>query len=337
MSLGKGKELWVSFKYESLPNICYWCECLNHDDRDCEVWLESEGSLKVEDQQFGPWLRAAPANRTRKNVVTVPGLFKKTKGVSPNLGSPTTSRKAQAHTTTVQPPQKGSSDEEKIQPKPSMSHSMGSVTNEQVNCSLEFEQQCIHAEPLENGIYDLRHNLSINKAQNDCPPLVNSSLLHTQKKTNPINTPNDSVHQDSFLSKLAEIDEGLSKLNARSAPNSEVTRNENLIHAINVEVKAARVCYAQGSETHATLQSESTGKQEKKHTQQQGTWRRVTNQVVPQSTSSTTSKEESVLQTKRTHDQLSHPNGLPSKKHMVSFEINPSIMPKADDQPCPSQ
>ena len=35
VSLGQGKEIWVSFKYERLPNICYWCGCLNHDDRDC--------------------------------------------------------------------------------------------------------------------------------------------------------------------------------------------------------------------------------------------------------------------------------------------------------------
>lgn len=56
VSLGQGKEVWVSFKYENLPNICYWCGYLTHDDRYCETWLESEGSLKAEDQQFGSWL-----------------------------------------------------------------------------------------------------------------------------------------------------------------------------------------------------------------------------------------------------------------------------------------
>ena len=49
VSVGQGKEQWVSFKYERLPNICYWCGCLNHDDRDCEVWFDGEGSLKVEE------------------------------------------------------------------------------------------------------------------------------------------------------------------------------------------------------------------------------------------------------------------------------------------------
>lgn len=36
---------WVSFKYERLPNVCYWCGQLNHFDGDCERWLESSGTL----------------------------------------------------------------------------------------------------------------------------------------------------------------------------------------------------------------------------------------------------------------------------------------------------
>ena len=39
------EKVWVSFKYVRLPNICYWCGCLDHDDKDCELWLNSEGSL----------------------------------------------------------------------------------------------------------------------------------------------------------------------------------------------------------------------------------------------------------------------------------------------------
>ena len=74
ISLDSGKELWVSFRYEQLHNICYWCGCLTHDDRDCEQWVESEGSFSTESQQFGPWIRAPPFFPLRKNVIKVPGF-----------------------------------------------------------------------------------------------------------------------------------------------------------------------------------------------------------------------------------------------------------------------
>lgn len=30
-------EGWVFFKYERLPNICYWCGRVTHDDKDCSL------------------------------------------------------------------------------------------------------------------------------------------------------------------------------------------------------------------------------------------------------------------------------------------------------------
>uniref|UniRef100_A0A7N2R6A8 Zinc knuckle CX2CX4HX4C domain-containing protein n=1 Tax=Quercus lobata TaxID=97700 RepID=A0A7N2R6A8_QUELO len=47
ISLGDDHQLWVSFKYKCLPNICYWCGCLDHDDKDCDIWIESEGYYKT--------------------------------------------------------------------------------------------------------------------------------------------------------------------------------------------------------------------------------------------------------------------------------------------------
>ncbi|XP_050248535.1 uncharacterized protein LOC126695760 [Quercus robur] len=66
VSLGREKQVWISFKYERLPNICYWCGWFDHDDKDCEIWLNSEGSLSQEQRQFGPSLRAAPFSYSRK-------------------------------------------------------------------------------------------------------------------------------------------------------------------------------------------------------------------------------------------------------------------------------
>lgn len=50
ISLADGRAQWVSFKYERLPNICYWCGCLTHDDRDCNIWIDSEGTLDPDSQ-----------------------------------------------------------------------------------------------------------------------------------------------------------------------------------------------------------------------------------------------------------------------------------------------
>lgn len=66
-------EGWVSFKYERLPSLCYWCGQLSHDDKDCTLWLQSKGSLTVKDRQFGPWIRAALFNQSKKTVVEVQG------------------------------------------------------------------------------------------------------------------------------------------------------------------------------------------------------------------------------------------------------------------------
>ena len=46
ISLENGKQIQVSFKYERLPNLSYWCGRLTHDDKDCEIWIDSEGTLK---------------------------------------------------------------------------------------------------------------------------------------------------------------------------------------------------------------------------------------------------------------------------------------------------
>lgn len=75
ISLDEGSESWESFKYERSPNLCYWCGCLNHSNKDCELWINSNGSLSTEDQEYGPWIRA-PANPIfKKNVIIVPGFY----------------------------------------------------------------------------------------------------------------------------------------------------------------------------------------------------------------------------------------------------------------------
>ena len=56
ITLDEGSVGWVSFKYERLPNICYWCGYITHSDKDCDLWIDSEGTLPVEARQYGAWL-----------------------------------------------------------------------------------------------------------------------------------------------------------------------------------------------------------------------------------------------------------------------------------------
>ena len=73
LALSNGDESWVSFKYERLPNVCYWCGRLTHHDKECSLWQKRKGTLKVGDQQFGSWLRANTPNFAKKPIVRVEG------------------------------------------------------------------------------------------------------------------------------------------------------------------------------------------------------------------------------------------------------------------------
>lgn len=75
VNLETGEKAWVSFKYERLPNLCYWCGRLTHNNKSCNLWIQSKGSPFVDQQQFGPYLRAAPYQLARNNVIFIPGFF----------------------------------------------------------------------------------------------------------------------------------------------------------------------------------------------------------------------------------------------------------------------
>jgi len=78
-SLEGGSTGWVSFKYERLPSLCFWCGCLTHGERDCKHWMASGGSLTVEDRKYGTWLRAPLSNNVKRSTIAVPGFFQQKK------------------------------------------------------------------------------------------------------------------------------------------------------------------------------------------------------------------------------------------------------------------
>ena len=74
VTFGQNSKGWISFLYERLPNLCYWCGWFTHDDKECPTWLQSKGSLALEEQQFGAWLRAPQFNPSRRSYVEVKGF-----------------------------------------------------------------------------------------------------------------------------------------------------------------------------------------------------------------------------------------------------------------------
>ena len=74
-TLENGSKGWASFKYEHLPNVCYWCGWLDHFDRDCDCWIQSSGTLTKKDQEYGSWLCASPLPAFNNSLVVVSGYY----------------------------------------------------------------------------------------------------------------------------------------------------------------------------------------------------------------------------------------------------------------------
>lgn len=60
---------WVEFKYECLPIFCYWCGKMDHDERDWMLWIRSKEALRVDEKQYGLWLRASQERLQRLQMV----------------------------------------------------------------------------------------------------------------------------------------------------------------------------------------------------------------------------------------------------------------------------
>ena len=75
IAFDNNREQWVTFKYERLPNLCYWCGCLTHSDKDCDLWIKSEGMLPETEKQYGSWIKASPFYGKSKSVISVSGFY----------------------------------------------------------------------------------------------------------------------------------------------------------------------------------------------------------------------------------------------------------------------
>ena len=69
--LGEYGLKWIEFRYERLPIFCYLCGKVDHEERDCLQWIRSNITLRPEEKQYGPWLRAQPEKNQKPQLVVV--------------------------------------------------------------------------------------------------------------------------------------------------------------------------------------------------------------------------------------------------------------------------
>ena len=55
-----------------MPILCYWCEVLNHDEKDCKLWLNSKGGLHRE-EQYRVWMHATMERFYKSQPMTYHG------------------------------------------------------------------------------------------------------------------------------------------------------------------------------------------------------------------------------------------------------------------------
>lgn len=63
-----GENRWVNFKYERLPNFCYWYGMLDHAIKECPERSLENGSVEEGNLQYGAWLRGDPWRRNGRDT-----------------------------------------------------------------------------------------------------------------------------------------------------------------------------------------------------------------------------------------------------------------------------
>ena len=63
INIEKEEARWVQFKYERLPNFCYRCGLLEHDQRECSEKVGHGKGDEKEELQYGAWMRGDPVKR----------------------------------------------------------------------------------------------------------------------------------------------------------------------------------------------------------------------------------------------------------------------------------
>lgn len=337
VTLDNGEKRWVAFKYERLPNLCYWCGKLNHDDKSCERWIQSKGTLPVSEQQFGPYLRAAPYRAAGKGVIYVPGYYERDSTRS--TGSGTTETRTDGKRTASSA--EGSSADV-------VHRDVTSVTNSEVNHS-SIQPSLTQLDLV--SMPTIIEELMLPKST----PIINESNTITGHSISV-----EEIKQDTFLAKIKENNEALlaRTFNPNMASTNQLAQ-KRMITAINSIDKEKIPLSANGvtdptrvndAEVTALLKPLPPQEQrkagqiggttksvwEEKQVQKQATWKRIGNRL---STEADISIPVGVQSKKRSIESTEITNGLPCKKRGVAVgdEVAISGVAEAEHQPCQSQ
>ena len=89
------EEIWVSFKYEKLPNFCYWCGLISHNGKDYDVGLVRKEPVNTKPHEYGPWLRVVPFILGKTSFIVVPGMGDGLGGVTKPSNTPTVEKSSE--------------------------------------------------------------------------------------------------------------------------------------------------------------------------------------------------------------------------------------------------
>lgn len=60
------ESVWVNFSYEQLPQLCYYCGCLGHPERNCEKKLSDSRNDCISEGQYGESLRVPDSKHVKR-------------------------------------------------------------------------------------------------------------------------------------------------------------------------------------------------------------------------------------------------------------------------------
>ncbi|OMO63817.1 Zinc knuckle CX2CX4HX4C [Corchorus olitorius] len=82
LSLPSGGDVYVMFEYEKLPDFCWICRVLNHQENDCPISMGARKTGGFVERGYGIWLRVETPNVCGAKFDGAEGSFSKLIGKS---------------------------------------------------------------------------------------------------------------------------------------------------------------------------------------------------------------------------------------------------------------